>query len=180
MMKPTYRTLEGHWFHDPETKTWRLHSSLSYRQGEVHYDIQKGRYLFYFAVSDRQPLNHAGEAFYLEDALEAVKRYVTEVFQCHKCYSKHEPATARFDDAGYAYCPPCHVKSILRPGALFYATWQGDGEFYSGISNGDRIVVAPRRNQVAISGDHEDGLGPWLCLNEQQYHLLADLVEVTE
>ena len=71
-----------------------------------------------------------------------------------------------------------------RPTGAFHATWNGKGEFYTGISTGDRVLVvvkfAGTGNGYHASLQKLDSGNASLGIWESQFHLLSHWSDVPE
>jgi hypothetical protein len=177
----TWRTLEGNLYHDAENNSWHLGGALSQREGRVMKDLRTGRYLF-FVRYGKETWKFQGEALNPEDALDEIRAYVTEVFQCHRCYMTERAGLAILCDLGYAYCEKCATtlsSPFPNPNGKYHAVWGGASEFYSGLETGDRVLVDPRgKAGMTVFVQSLDNPGAWMAVYNDKYFLLHDIVEV--
>ena len=68
----------------------------------------------------------------------------------------------------------------FRPHTQFHATYEGRGEFYTGIGTGQRVLVnVGNTARWSVSIQSLAAPGAWLAVYESQYHLLTNILEVT-
>lgn len=70
--------------------------------------------------------------------------------------------------------------SQFNPHKQYHATYEGRGEFYTGIGTGQRVLVdVGNTARWSVSIQSLAAPGAWLAVYENQYNLLTDISEVT-